>query len=64
MNFGGFFQLYLETMQSYYQGKSDKQVKAEASATFFKILKGLGGYASSVKKVDTHFTSSTRQIMR
>lgn len=64
MNFGGSLQLYLETMKSYYQGKSDKAVKAESSASFFKILKAMGGISWSVKKVDTKFTASSNQIIR
>lgn len=64
VNYGGSLQLYLETMKSYYQGKSDKDVQAEASATFYKILKGMGGTSWSVKKVDTKFTASSNQIIR
>ncbi|VDI69376.1 Hypothetical predicted protein [Mytilus galloprovincialis] len=47
--FGGLLRLVLKTDQSYYKGRTDTQVKVQASATFFNIIKLGGGWSSSTQ---------------
>ncbi|XP_076070486.1 perivitellin-2 67 kDa subunit-like [Mytilus galloprovincialis] len=62
--FGGLLRLVLTTDQSYYQGRTDTQVKAQASATFFKIIKLGGGGSSRTQTVDSKFTQVTQKSVR
>lgn len=62
--FGGLLRLVLTTDQSYFQGQTDTQVKAQARATFFNIIKLGGGGSSSKQTVDSKFTEVTQKSVR
>ena len=62
--FGGLIRAVMHTKKSYYSAASDRKVKAEAKALFFKILKIGGGGSSQTTKVDSRFLSSTSHLIR
>ncbi|XP_071126454.1 perivitellin-2 67 kDa subunit-like [Mytilus edulis] len=62
--FGGLLRLILATDESYYHSKTDSQVEAQASATFFNIIKLGGGGSSGRQTVDEAFTRATRKSVR
>ena len=63
-NFGGIIKLHMETSSDYYKGKSTRDVKAQAEASFLKILSLNGGYQGSNTRVDETFTRKTTQTIR
>ncbi|VDI10715.1 Hypothetical predicted protein, partial [Mytilus galloprovincialis] len=62
--FGGLLRRVLTTDQSYYQGRTDTQLNAQASATFFKIIKLDGGGSSRTQTVNSKFTEVTQKSVR
>ena len=57
--FGGIFRDYMETRKDWLKSHTDRQTEASASASFFNILKGSGGYSGAVQKTDEQFEGST-----
>ncbi|CAC5371793.1 PRF1 [Mytilus coruscus] len=62
--FGGLLRLILATDESYFDKKIDSQVEAQASATFFNIIKLGGGGSSDRQTVDEAFIKATKENIR
>nr|KAG5689273.1 hypothetical protein BaRGS_005281 [Batillaria attramentaria] len=62
--FGGMISLLLETQSSYFNGKTDAQVKRQAETSFLGILKAKGGYQGSVATIDEQFEKLTTKAVR
>ena len=57
----------IETSTSYYSGKSDQEIAAQAQAKFGDILKDFGvsvGISGSTMKVDSDFESESSKHIR
>lgn len=62
--FGGTLMIDLEIDKSYYKATSDTEVKANAEATFFGLLKAHGAYDGNVSQVSEAFKSASSSTQR
>ena len=62
--FGGVIRLLLETESSYFKGKTESKIKAEAGGMFKNILKAKGGYDGATATVDEEFRRKTAKTIR
>ncbi|KAK0060710.1 perivitellin-2 67 kDa subunit [Biomphalaria pfeifferi] len=63
-NFGGYIRVVMETKTDYFSSRSDYEVKANAKASYLKVISAKGGYVSEKVNVDESFTRSTTQTVR
>jgi len=62
--FGGVIRLLLETKSSYFKGRTESKIKAEAGGMFKNILKAKGGYDGATVTVDNEFKQKTTMTIR
>ncbi|CAG0897826.1 unnamed protein product [Darwinula stevensoni] len=62
--FGGFIKLLLETKSEYFKNVTDEQVKAQAGASFLKLLSLKGSIFDDTTKLDERFERMTRKTIR
>lgn len=63
-HFGGYIRVTFETSSEYVHSKKETEVKANAKASFLKIISAHGGRVTGSTTVDTKFTESSVQIVR
>ncbi|XP_013787111.1 perivitellin-2 67 kDa subunit-like [Limulus polyphemus] len=62
-NFGGIINVHISTDRSYFYQKTDREVSAQAKASYLKFLSLKGGYSGAISTVDQKFEqSSIKQI--
>ncbi|CAL1530299.1 unnamed protein product [Lymnaea stagnalis] len=63
-NFGGYIKVVSETTMDYLYSRSESEAKANAKASFLKIISVHGGQVSGSTTVDERFTSASTQSIR
>ena len=64
LQYGGVISLMITTNSSYFFGREDREVEAEARASFLNLLKAEGGYSGSVTTVDSTFEKLSKKYVR
>ncbi|XP_071106999.1 perivitellin-2 67 kDa subunit-like [Haliotis cracherodii] len=63
-NFGGAIKLHIETKSSYYDGKTTRDVQAQAKASFLSLVKIRGSGSSSSSRIDRNFKKSSTESLK
>lgn len=63
-NFGGAIKLHIETKSSYYDGKTTRDVRAQAKASFLSLVKIRGSGSSSSSRIDRNFKKSSTESLK
>ncbi|XP_076352890.1 perivitellin-2 67 kDa subunit-like isoform X1 [Tachypleus tridentatus] len=63
-NFGGIINVYISTDRSYFYQKTDREVSAQAKASYLKFLSLKGGYSGAVSTIDQKFEQSSVKTIR